>query len=78
MPFVETGQFKTWFHFKVSGVQPSQVLTFTIKQMNFQGKLFSSGLKPVYKIDGVMKNYKRIPGDLVANVRNFILIILDL
>ena len=32
--------------------------------MNHQSKLFANGLKPVYKVEGQMKNYKRIPGDL--------------
>jgi hypothetical protein len=36
--------------------------------MNYQGKLFSNGMKPVYKIEGLMKKYKRIPGDLIQNV----------
>ena len=44
-------------------------MTFTIKQMNFQTKLFASGMKPVFKVDGVMKSYKRIPGEVSYNVR---------
>jgi hypothetical protein len=52
----------------VSGVAQGQTLTFTIKQMNYQNKLYASGLKPVYKVAGQMKSYKRIPGEVSTNV----------
>lgn len=57
-------------------MSPLTTLTFTIKNMNYQSKLYSNGLKPVYKIDGAMKQYKRIPGDLLQSVRQIFLGIL--
>ena len=36
--------------------------------MNYQNKLYATGLKPVYKVAGQMKTYKRIPGDVSTNV----------
>lgn len=69
------GQFRTWFHFKVSGVPAGQTLIFTIRQMNFQNKLYQAGLKPVYKVQGQMKAYKRVTGEVSTNVRIGMMII---
>lgn len=66
------GQFRTWFHFMVSGAAQGQTLTFTIKQMNYQNKLYSTGLKPVYKVASQMKTYKRIPGEVSTNVSDYL------
>jgi len=40
--------------------------------MNYQNKLYATGLKPVYKVAGQMKTYKRIPGDVSTNVRELL------
>ena len=46
----DTGNYRTWFYFSVTGVPEGESLTFTIKNMNNQGKLYKSGLKPVFRV----------------------------
>ncbi|CDW91354.1 cytosolic carboxypeptidase-like protein 5 [Stylonychia lemnae] len=66
-PFKQDGQYRTWFHFRVTGVPQGDSLTFNIKQMNHQSKLFANGMKPVYKVQNQMRQYRRIAGDLTYN-----------
>ena len=49
-PFRPDGQYRTWFHFKVTGVPQNETIMFCIRQMNHQSKLYANGLKPVYKV----------------------------
>ena len=41
--------FRTWFQFSVRGVTKGRTLTFNVKNMNAQGKLFRQGMSPVYR-----------------------------
>lgn len=51
LPYMENaGNYRTWFYYKTSGVKKGEILTFSIRNMNNQGKLYKSGLKPVFRI----------------------------
>jgi hypothetical protein len=48
--------YRTWFHFSISGVQKGATVSFTIKNMQnqvcstlFQSRLLNEGLVPVYR-----------------------------
>lgn len=61
----ESGNYRTWFYFSVSGVPEGESLSFTIKNMNNQGKLYKSGLKPVYKVlPNYQSKWKRLPNNV--------------
>ena len=61
----ESGNYRTWFYFSVTGVQEGESLTFTIKNMNNQGKLYKSGLKPVFRVlPNNQSKWKRIPNNV--------------
>ena len=44
-----TGHYRTWFYFSVKGCTAGDVLTFSVKSMAQQGKLYNYGLRPVYR-----------------------------
>ena len=48
-PFDSKGHYKTWFYFSVKGLNKNQQLSFSIRNMGNQGKLFKNGLRPVYR-----------------------------
>ena len=48
---------RSWFYFKVTSKTP-KTLKFTIKNLNLQNKLFSEGMKPVYKSS--FSDWKRV------------------
>jgi hypothetical protein len=50
LPYSTAGHYRTWFYFSVTGVTKGESLTFSIRNMNNQGKLYKSGLKPVYRV----------------------------
>jgi cytosolic carboxypeptidase protein 5 len=53
--------YKTWFHFSVHGVPQGEQLTFTFKNLNNQTKLYSQGLKPVFRVlPSTQKKWRRI------------------
>lgn len=65
-PYASEILYKGWFHFSITGVQPSSTITFTIRNMKNQTKLFTAGLRPVFKTvsaDGkkVIVPWRRIP-----------------
>jgi len=41
--------YRTWFYFRSKDMKKYGTYTFTVKNMNFQGKLFNEGLLPVYR-----------------------------
>jgi len=41
--------YQTWFYFRAKDIKRHSTYTFTIKNMNFQMKLYNEGLLPVYK-----------------------------
>jgi cytosolic carboxypeptidase protein 5 len=55
---------KSWFYFKVSVLQP-QTISFLIKNLNLQFKVFREGMKPVFKSNG---RWARVPGPISFNL----------
>lgn len=53
---------KTWFYFYVQGANKGETIKFSIKNMNKQAKLYSMGLRPVYRVIPKGKGWQRIPG----------------
>lgn len=53
--------YRTWFYFGVKGTLRDQTLSFTIKNMNHQSKLYAAGLRPVYRL-GMNAKWKRCAG----------------
>jgi len=54
--------YRTWFYFNVTGVPEGETVTFSIRNMNNQGRLFKMGLKPVYKVvPDIQAEWQRIP-----------------
>lgn len=65
LPYCRSGTFKVYYHFSVSGFEVGTTYTFTIRAMTGQGKLYSVGLRPVYKVTPSDKEeWKTIPGSL--------------
>lgn len=65
-PYADEILFKSWFYFSITGVRPSTTVTFTIRNLKNQSKLFAAGLRPVFKTvsaDGskVIVPWRRIP-----------------
>ena len=67
LPYANRGHFHTWFYFSVKGVPAGQTLTFTIKGMACQGKLYKMGLRPVFRIAPGQMKWKRSTGSLKWN-----------
>ena len=64
MPYSAVGHYRTWFYFSVKGVQKDDTLTFAIKGMAAQGKLYKMGLRPVYRVSPHSMKWKRACGSL--------------
>jgi hypothetical protein len=60
IPYDNKGHYKTWFYFSIKGVQ-KQEISFSVRNMGNQGKLFKNGLRPVYRSKSNMK-WKRVHG----------------
>lgn len=65
-PYVEEILYRGWFYFSITGIRPSTTVTFTIRNMKNQSKLYTAGLRPVFKTvsgDGgkVVTSWRRIP-----------------
>lgn len=65
-PYVEEELYKTWFYFSITGVRPSTTVTFTIRNMKNQTKLYTAGMRPVFKTttsDGnkTLISWRKIP-----------------
>lgn len=65
-PYVDEILYKGWFYFSITGLRPSTSVTFTIRNMKNQSKLYNAGIRPVFKIvsgDGkkVIIPWRRIP-----------------
>ncbi|CDW91598.1 UNKNOWN [Stylonychia lemnae] len=61
LPYFKNCGYRTWFYFGVKGTIRDQVLSFTIKNMNHQSKLYASGLRPVYRL-GMQSKWRRCNG----------------
>jgi hypothetical protein len=48
-PYIDEILYKGWFYFSITGIRPSTTVTFTIKNMKNQSKLYTAGLRPVFK-----------------------------
>ena len=59
----EKPHYKTWFYFSVSGMSKDEKITFSIRNMGLQGKLFKTGLRPVYRSTSNMK-WKRVSSEI--------------
>lgn len=65
-PYSDEILYKSWFYFSITGVRPSTTINFTIRNMKNQSKLFTAGMRPVFKTvsaDGskVIIPWRRIP-----------------
>ena len=55
---------RSWFYFKLTVSEP-QSISFLIKNLNLQFKVFREGMKPVYRTNG---RWERIPGSISFNL----------
>ena len=65
-PYADEILYKAWFYFSITGVRPSTTVTFTIRNMKNQTKLYTAGMRPVFKTvsgDGskVIIPWRKIP-----------------
>ena len=67
LPYANKGHYHTWFYFSVKGVPNGKTLTFNIKGMAAQGKLYKMGLRPVYRVSPNSMKWKRCQGPLYWN-----------
>jgi len=51
---------RTWFYFGMRGGPPGAVLSFRLKNLNKQAKLFSQGMAPVFLIPGRTNGWERV------------------
>ena len=54
--------YKVWFYYSIQGIATGKYITFNVRYMNNQARLFSSGMKPVYKSSQSESKWQRIPG----------------
>lgn len=71
-PYVDEILYRGWFYFSITGIRPSGTVTFTIKNMKNQTKLYTAGLRPVFKTvsaDGskIVTPWRRIPSKPTFN-----------
>jgi hypothetical protein len=50
LPYQAEGHYRCWFYFNVTGVKRGESLTFSIRNMGNQSKLYKNGLKPVMRV----------------------------
>lgn len=56
MPYTKDFEYyKVWFYFSVRGVKSGETLTFKIGKINIHNRVYSAGLKPVFKSDSQPK-----------------------
>ena len=67
IPYDPKGHYKTWFYFSIKGVEKGQTLTFSVRNMANQGKLFKNGLRPVFRSTSNMK-WRRVLGKVEYKV----------
>ena len=60
--------YRTWFHFRIQGFEPDQLYTFTLYNMSGKGDLYSSGLKPVYKVIPGDEKWNTIPNQVNTEI----------
>jgi hypothetical protein len=64
-PLQTASNYRTWFYFNVTGVPRGETLTFSMRNMNNQGRLCKLGLRPAYKVlPNTQKEWKRLPHDI--------------
>ena len=64
LPYTQVGHIWTWFYYSVKGVKNGETLTFNIRGMAMQGKLYKMGLRPVYRVHPNSMKWKRCNGML--------------
>ena len=65
LPYATQGHYRTWFYFSITGVNKGETLTLSVRNMNNQGKLYKSDLKPVYRVlPNHQKQWKRISNEV--------------
>ena len=64
LPYAERGHFYSWFYFSVQGVTNDKTLTFNIRGMAAQAKLYKMGLRPVYRVKPNSMKWKQFKGPL--------------
>lgn len=64
LPYAARGHYYSWFYFSVQGATNGQTLTFNMRGMAAQAKLYKMGLRPVYRIKPNSMKWKRCMGPL--------------
>ena len=64
LPYTATGHYKSWFYFSITGVPKDSVVTFSVKNMALQSKLYKMGLRPVYRTSPHSMKWKRFNGQI--------------
>jgi len=62
MPNRASGAYYFWYHFSVTGIPKGTNVTFSFKNIGNQGRLFSFGFKPVFKVEPSNRTWKRVLG----------------
>jgi len=58
------GYYRTWFYFSVTGVKKGESLTFSIRNMGNQAKLYKMGLKPVLRVNPSRDDFRLFNGSV--------------
>ena len=57
--------YRTWFHFSVTGAQQDQTLQFAVLNLNPQSKMFVQGMKPSFRVGaGPGGKWERVPTEV--------------
>lgn len=62
LPYASHGHYRCWFYFSVTGVKRGENLTFSIRNMGNQTKLYKNGLKPVLRVDPSRDDFRLFNG----------------
>ncbi|EGR26958.1 zinc carboxypeptidase family protein, putative [Ichthyophthirius multifiliis] len=60
-------KYKTWFHFSVQGVSKNTIINMTLKDINFQQKLYKDGHQPVFK-SSVNNQWQRLDQNIANTI----------
>jgi len=64
LPYANVGHYRTWFYFSITGVKKGDSLTFSIRNMGNQAKLYKNGLKPVLRVDPSRDDFRLFNGSV--------------
>jgi len=64
LPYQSSGHYKSWFYFSVKGLPREGRVTFSVKNMALQSKLYKMGLRPVFRTSPHSMKWKRFTGPI--------------